>query len=59
MTRARRRTGRQALVTRWLVVLAAFVLGLALGAAFDDGPEPGTTTFDRTLTVVTLTPTTR
>jgi hypothetical protein len=42
---------------RVLVVLAAFVLGLALGAALDDGPEPGTTTFDRTLTVVTLTPT--
>ena len=57
VTRARRRPGRRALVTRWLVVLAAFVLGLALGAALDDGPEPGTTTFDRTLTVVTLTST--
>lgn len=57
MTRARRRPGRRALVTRWLVVLAAFVLGLALGAALDDGPERGTTTFDRTLTVVTLTST--
>lgn len=55
MTRARRRPPRRALVTRWLVVLAAFVLGLALGAALDDGPEHGTTTFDRTLTVVTLT----
>jgi hypothetical protein len=59
VTRARRRPGRRALVTRWLVVLAAFVLGLALGAALDDGPEPGTTTFDRTLTVVTLTSSTR
>jgi hypothetical protein len=57
VTRARRRPARRALVTRWLVVLAAFVLGLALGAALDDGPKPGTTTFDRTLTVVTLTPT--
>ena len=57
MTRARRRNGRRALVTRSLVVVAAFVLGLALGAALDDGPESGTTTFDRTLTVVTLTPT--
>ena len=57
MTRARRRTARRALVTRWLVVLAAFVFGLALGAALDDGPDPGTTTFDRTLTVITLTPT--
>lgn len=57
MTHAQRRSGRRALVTRWLVVLAAFVLGLGLGAALDDNPEPGTTTFDRTLTVVTLTPT--
>lgn len=57
MTRVRRASGRRALVTRWLVVLAAFVLGLALGAALDDGPATGTTTFDRTLTVVTLTPT--
>ena len=57
MTRARRRPGRQAAVTRGLVVLAAFLLGLALGAALEGGPEPGTTTFDRTLTVVTLTPT--
>jgi hypothetical protein len=36
-------------------VLAAFLLGLGLGAALNDGPETGTTTFDRTLTVVTLT----
>jgi hypothetical protein len=58
VTRARRGPGRRrALVTRSLIVLAAFVLGLALGAALDDGPEPGTTTFDRTLTVVTLTST--
>ena len=55
MTRARRRPGSR--LTRWLVVVAAFVLGLALGAALDDGPEPGTTTFDRTLTVITLTST--
>jgi hypothetical protein len=40
-----------------LVVAAVFVVGLALGAALDDNPEPGTTTFDRTLTVVTLTST--
>jgi hypothetical protein len=45
---------RRSLV-RLLVVLAAFVLGIALGAALDERPEPGTTTFDRTLTVVTLT----
>jgi hypothetical protein len=56
VTRAKRRPdARRALVTRWLV--AAFVLGLALGGALDDGPDPGTTTFDRTLTIVTLTPT--
>ncbi len=48
---------RRRSLTRLLVVLAAFVIGLALGAALDDNPEPGTTTFDRTLTVVTLTPT--
>ena len=46
---------RRATAIRVLVVLAAFVLGLALGGVLDDGSEPGTTTFDRTLTVVTLT----
>lgn len=44
-------------LARLLVVVAAFVLGIAVGAALDENPEPGTTTFDRTLTVVTLTPT--
>jgi hypothetical protein len=48
---------RRPSLIRLLVVLAAFVIGLALGAALDDNPEPGTTTFDRTLTVVTLTAT--
>jgi hypothetical protein len=59
VTRARRRpAAHRAYVTRWLVVLAAFVLGLALGGALaDGGPKQGTTTFDRTLTIVTLTPT--
>jgi hypothetical protein len=33
------------------------VIGVAVGAALDESPDPGTTTFDRTLTVVTLTPT--
>ena len=46
---------RRRVLVRLLVVLAAFVLGVALGAALDENPEPGTTTFDRTLTVVTLT----
>lgn len=53
----RRRTSRASIAIRALVVAAVFVVGLALGAALDDNPEPGTTTFDRTLTVVTLTST--
>jgi uncharacterized membrane protein YciS (DUF1049 family) len=40
-------------LVRVLVVLAVFLIGLALGAALDDNPEPGTTTFDRTLTIST------
>jgi hypothetical protein len=36
-----------------LVVVAAFVIGLALGAALDDNPRPGTTTYERTLTIST------
>jgi hypothetical protein len=36
-----------------LVVVAAFVIGLALGAALDDNPDPGTTTYERTLTIST------
>ncbi len=44
-------------MVRVLVVLAAFLVGIALGAALDNGPDPGTTTFDRTLTVVTVTST--
>jgi len=57
VTRARRRPRRTALAVRALVVAAAFVVGLALGAALDDNPKPGTTTVERSLTVVTLTPT--
>jgi hypothetical protein len=53
--RPRRRLGRTALVVRVLVVAAAFVVGVALGAALDDNPDPGTTTFERQVTVVTLT----
>jgi hypothetical protein len=40
-------------LVRVLVVLAVFVLGLAIGAALDDNPRPGTTTFERTLTIST------
>jgi hypothetical protein len=52
VTRPRRRT---ALAVRVLVVAAAFVVGVALGAALDDNPEPGTTTFERDVTIVTVT----
>lgn len=38
-----------------LVVLAAFVLGVALGAALDEQPAPGTTTYERTLRFATVT----
>ncbi len=57
MTRPRRRPTRTGTVVRVLVVLAVFALGVALGAALDENPKPGTTTFDRTLTVVTVSPT--
>ena len=57
MTRARRRPARIGTVVRVLVVAAVFAIGVALGAALDDNPKPGTTTFDRTLTVVTVSPT--
>ena len=57
MTRPRKRRGRAAIAVRALVILAAFVIGVALGAALDDNPEPATTTFERKLTVVTLTAT--
>ena len=40
-------------IVRVLVVLAVFLIGLALGAALDDNPQPGTTTYDRTLTIST------
>jgi hypothetical protein len=36
-----------------LVVLAAFLIGLGLGAALDDEPRPAMTTFDRTITIST------
>ena len=42
-------------ITRALVVLAAFVIGLAAGAALDDPPDPGVTTFERTLRFATVT----
>jgi hypothetical protein len=44
---------RRRTAVRVLVVLAAFLVGLALGAALDDNPQPATTTFDRTVTIST------
>jgi hypothetical protein len=35
-----------------------FVLGLAIGAALDDQPQSGTTTYERTLRFATVTVTT-
>jgi hypothetical protein len=57
VTRARKRPARHGLLVRALVVLAVFALGLATGAALDDNPTPATTTIERSLSVVTLTPT--
>jgi uncharacterized membrane protein YciS (DUF1049 family) len=44
---------KPATIVRLLVVVAVFLIGLALGAALDDNPKPGTTTFDRTITIST------
>lgn len=44
---------RRGTIVRALLVVAVFLIGLALGAALDDNPEPGTTTFERTLTIST------
>jgi len=43
----------RATLARVLVVVAVFLVGLALGAALDDNPAPATTTFERTLTIST------
>jgi hypothetical protein len=54
----RRRRRRRQEVIRWsvrvLVVILIFTLGVALGQAIQDNPDPGgTITFDRTLHVPT------
>lgn len=51
----RRRSSRAGTAVRVLVVVAAFLIGIGVGAALDNGPDPGTTTFDRTIRVVTVT----
>lgn len=55
---ARRRLRRRQEIIRWsirvLLVVLVFSLGIALGQAIQDNPEPGrTVTFDRTLRVPT------
>jgi hypothetical protein len=54
----RRRLRRRREVTRWgirvLVVALVFALGVALGQAIHDNPDPGrTVTFDQTLSLPT------
>lgn len=54
----RRRLRRKREIIRWsirvLLVVLVFSLGIALGQAIQDTPEPGrTVTFDRTLSVPT------
>ena len=54
----RRRPRRRQEATRWgirvLVVVLIFALGVALGQAIQDNPQPGrTVTFDRTLHIPT------
>jgi hypothetical protein len=54
----RRRLRRRQETIRWsirvLVVVVAFALGVALGQAIQDNPQPGgTVTFDRTLQIPT------
>jgi hypothetical protein len=56
--RERRRRRRQAEVMRWglitAIALLVFALGVALGQALHDNPEPGgTVTLERTLTIPT------
>ena len=54
--RDRRRRRRRQELTRWAIrvglALLVFLLGVALGQALHDNPQPGsTTTFERTLSI--------
>jgi hypothetical protein len=51
----RRRSSRAGTAVRVLVIVAAFLIGVAVGSALDNGPDPGTTTFDRSIRIVTVT----
>jgi hypothetical protein len=58
---ARRRQRRRAELVRWgviaLVVLVVFGLGVALGQALHDNPDPsGTVTLERTLSIPSVPP---
>jgi hypothetical protein len=59
--RERRRQRRRAELKRWglivLVVLVVFGLGVALGQALHDNPQPGgTVTLERTLSIPSVPP---
>ena len=59
--RERRRQRRRADAIRWgivtFVALLVFALGVAVGQALHDNPDPGTTvTLERTLTIPTTAP---
>jgi hypothetical protein len=59
--RERRKQRRRTEVTRWvwvaLVVLVVFGLGVALGQALHDNPNPGgTVTLERTLSIPSVPP---
>lgn len=56
MSRARRKpASRLRPLVGALVVLGVFVVGMAIGAALGSGPEPATTTYERTLRFATVT----
>jgi hypothetical protein len=59
--RERRKRRRQAELTRWgivaLLALLVFALGIALGQALHDNPNPGNTvTLERTLSIPSAPP---
>ena len=56
MSRPRRKSNaRVRTVTAALAVIGAFLIGVAVGAALGGGPEPSTTTYERTLKFATVT----
>ena len=57
---ARRRRKQRKGIVRWaargLFVLIVLVIGVAVGEALHDNPKPGTSTFERTLTIPSVPP---